>query len=90
MKQEPEIDFWRGKIDKINHQLLELLNTRVTAARKIGFIKKKKGLPISDPKREKAILDNLVKDNKGPMDNRGIFKIFKAIIAETKRIERGV
>jgi chorismate mutase len=89
MKNEPGIDHWRGKIDAINRALLKLLQRRVAAAMRIGAIKKKKGLAISDRGREQAILDHLVKLNKGPVDEKGVRVIFKAIIKETKRIERG-
>jgi len=90
MKNEPGIDHWRSRIDKINRALLALLQTRVAAARRIGAIKKKNGMAISDRKREKAIVDHLVALNKGPLDEKGVRVIFKTIIRETKRIERGV
>jgi chorismate mutase len=90
MKNEPGIDHWRSKIDGINRALLALLQKRVAAAKKIGAIKKKKGMAIADRGREQAILDHLVKLNKGPLDEQGVRVIFKTIIRETKRIERGV
>lgn len=89
MTKDPGIDYWRGKIDRLNHAILRLLQTRVAVAKRIGVIKRKHGLPISDLSREKAILDNLVKENQGPLDDKALLAIFKAIIRETKRLERG-
>jgi chorismate mutase len=90
MKNESGIEHWRRRIDEINAALLGLLQKRVTAAQRIGAIKRKRGMAISDRCREKAILDHLVRQNRGPLDNQGLRTIFKAIIRETKRIERGV
>ncbi len=90
MKNKEGIDFWRKKIDDINLDILALMHKRVDAAKRIGEIKKSRGLAISDASREKAIIDHLVKQNKGPLDNKGLRSIFRTIIRETKRIEHGV
>jgi len=90
MKNKKGIDFWRDKIDDINLNILALMHKRVDAAKRIGEIKKSRGLAISDASREKAIIDHLIARNKGPLDNKGLRTIFRTIIRETKRIEHGV
>ena len=90
MKNKQGIEHWRRRIDGINREILRLLQQRVAAAKRIGAIKRKQGLAISDQAREKAILDQLGRQNRGPLDDRAVREIFKAIIRETKRIERGV
>lgn len=43
----------RQKIDEIDGKILLLLKERVEIAQKIGEIKRKQGVPIRDPKRER-------------------------------------
>ncbi len=70
----------REQINKIDEKILILLNKRATVARKIGQIKINKGYPIYAPEREKMIIERLIKNNKGPIDNDDIKEIFSNII----------
>jgi len=47
----------REKINAIDRDLLELISKRVDLAKKIGELKKEKGLPIADYKRELEVLE---------------------------------
>ncbi len=78
----------RKDIDRINIDLLNLLNKRIKTAMKIGVIKARNGLPVSDMAREREIIHSLVLRNEGPIDTKGLKAIFKSVIRETKRIER--
>lgn len=78
----------RKEIDRINDELLDLLNRRVRTAMKIGVIKAQNNLPVSDRSREQEIIRSLVAKNPGPIDSKGVRAIFKSVIMETKRIER--
>ena len=89
MKKTKSIADWRKRIDGINRRLLWLLRERAEAALKIGDIKKKSGMAISDPAREKAILNELAGIKAAPLDARAVRSVFSAVIRETKRIERG-
>jgi chorismate mutase / prephenate dehydratase len=80
---------FRNRIDRLNRRLLALLNRRAEIACRIGDIKRAHRLPVSDPLREKAILNALSAQTKGPLDAAGVRAVFSAIIRETKRIERG-
>ena len=82
-----EIKEHRNKIDSINHQLLDLLNVRAQSAHEIGLWKKRFKLPFYDPVREKHILDSLLAQNKGPLSNDAIRRIFQCIIDENRKLE---
>jgi len=84
----PEIEVLREEIDKIDSELLKLLNARSLLALKIGEIKKIHNLPVFDPEREKNIIERLVKENSGPLDNNAIIRLFERIIDEARRLER--
>lgn len=83
-----EIEQLRDEIDKIDSKILLLLNMRSNLALKIGEIKKKYNLPVYDPEREKNIIERLLKENSGPLDNNAIIRLFERIIDEARRLER--
>lgn len=83
-----KIEILREEIDKIDSEILKLLNARSELALKIGEIKKIYNLPVYDPEREKKIIERLIKENSGPLDNNAIIRLFERIIDEARRLER--
>jgi chorismate mutase len=82
-----DIEHWRKEIDEVDVELLRLLNVRARLALKVGALKKAASLPISDPDRERVVLQRLQEMNDGPLDQRAVDKLFRRIILESKRIE---
>ena len=66
MAQDP-IHPYREQIDHIDGQILELLNRRAAAALEIGRLKRANLQPIYVPDREKAVLQRMVNENRGPL-----------------------
>jgi chorismate mutase len=83
-----EIADWRKRIDEIDAQLAELLCERSSCVIEIGKIKRKHDLPVYDPEREKEILSRVTKDNRGPLDNEALRRLFERILDESRRVER--
>ncbi len=83
-----EIDEWRRRIDAIDEQLMRLLNSRSACAVEIGRIKRRLGLPVYSPEREKWILDRVVRENPGPLDPTAVRRVFERVIDESRRLER--
>jgi chorismate mutase len=83
-----DFDQWRKRIDEIDQQLVSLLNERSQCAVEIGRIKKKLNLPAWQPQREAEILRNVVKSNRGPLDDAAIRRLFERIIDEARSLER--
>ncbi|HET9530796.1 MAG TPA: chorismate mutase [Blastocatellia bacterium] len=83
-----DIDDWRIEIDKIDEQLVELLNQRSRCAIEIGRIKRKLGLPVYSPSREKEVIDHVTRLNGGPLEPEAVQRLFERIIDESRRIER--
>jgi len=69
----------RAQLNRINHELLRLLNERAEVSCAIGEIKEKQGVPKFDPVREKDMLDELTRLNPGPFRDAEIKHIFKEI-----------
>lgn len=82
------IDQWRDKIDEIDKQLVELLNERARYADEIGKIKEQLGMEAYSPKREKEVLENILKHNGGPLNNLALRRLFERIIDESRKLER--
>jgi chorismate mutase len=75
-------------MDEIDKKLVELLNERSQCALEIGRIKQQSNMPIYQPAREKEVLSNAEQNNKGPLTNAAIRRLFERIIDEARSAER--
>jgi len=78
----------RKEIDRIDQELVRLLNERARCAVNIGEEKKKGQAPVHDPAREDEVLERIRSLNSGPLDGSAIDGIYRAIIAECARIQK--
>ncbi|MDG5473471.1 bifunctional 3-deoxy-7-phosphoheptulonate synthase/chorismate mutase [Jeotgalibacillus sp. ET6] len=74
-----ELDQLRKRVDEMNLQLLDVINQRAELVQEIGRVKEKQGVNRFEPVRERAMLDLLNENNKGPFLNSTIEHIFKEI-----------
>jgi chorismate mutase len=82
------IEQWRQRIDRIDSQLVGLLNSRSACAVEIGRIKRGAGLPVYSPEREAAVLERVTRESPGPLDPQAVRRVFERIIDEGRRLER--
>lgn len=82
------ISDWRRKMDEIDKKLVELLNERSQCALEVGRLKQAAGMPIYQPARENEVLANAAHNNKGPLSNAAIRRLFERIIDEARSAER--
>jgi chorismate mutase len=85
-----DIEHWRKEIDEIDAELLRLLNMRARLALKVGALKRAARLPFCDPDRERYVLHRLQDINTGPLDDRAVYKLFRRIIRESRRVQTSV
>lgn len=78
---------FREEIDKIDSEMLRMLNRRATCAISIGEIKKKNNLPIHVPEREEQVLQRLISLNEGPVDAQSVRNVFGVIFAQMRALE---
>lgn len=83
-----DIDRWRSNIDRIDLQLVELLNRRSKCAIEIGKIKNKLKLGVYDPEREEEVIRLVQEATAGPLSKSAIKRLFERIIDESRRAER--
>jgi chorismate mutase/prephenate dehydratase len=81
------IEALRRNIDDIDARLLDLLNERMTLARRIGEYKAAAGHAIVDKAREDNMLQALSARNPGPLDEDELRKIFSDIIGAARQVQ---
>lgn len=83
-----DISDWRKKIDLIDPELVRLLNERAEAAIAIGRIKRNTEMPIREHDREREVLRNISRANKGPLSNTDLHFIFESIMDIMRNIQK--
>ncbi len=78
----------RAEIDRIDGELIALLNRRYEAVKTIGEYKRERHLPIFDPTRQRMLMDRLYELNKGPMTPEMLQAIYREIISGAHVLER--
>ena len=87
-KQQGDISALRLDIDEIDTNILNLINQRLLLALKIGAAKKQDSIQIIDRGREKEIIERLQRTNSGPLEAGGLQRIFEAIIAAGRSVQK--
>jgi len=82
------IEDWRAKIDAIDKQLLELLSQRANYAIEVGKIKNQRNVQVFDPERERQVIQAILRENKGPLGEDALRRIFERVIEECRRVEQ--
>ena len=81
------IEDWRAKIDELDQRLLRLLSERAEYVLAVGKIKNERNMEVFDPERERQIIRSILRENKGPLDEDALRRIFQCVIDECRRIE---
>ena len=77
----------RRRIDRLDRQLLRLLNERARLALHVGRLKKSRRLPVFDRRREQAVLRQIARRNRGPLSRASVLQIYRAILRHSRRLE---
>src|SRR5262249_12995663 len=81
----------RSQIDKLDLQILKLVNERASVAGEIGKFKNDQGDEVFSPAREEEVLQNVLALNekgKGPLDNNTIRAIFREIMSGSRALQK--
>jgi chorismate mutase-like protein len=82
------LDEYRGEIDKIDREILILLNARTMVVEKIGEVKRAMNMPVYEPRREEEVYQNVTSHNHGPLPADAVKRVFERIIDEMRTIQR--
>ena len=78
----------RNRIDKLDRQLVKLLNERAQVVVEIGKLKNKTGKPIYSPDREKKVFARIAETNKGPLPDKCLVAIWRELMSGSFVLER--
>ncbi|MFL6333658.1 MAG: chorismate mutase [Pyrinomonadaceae bacterium] len=81
------IEDWRVEIDKIDAELLRLLNARAEIAVRVGESKRVAGLSVLNRGREREVVERARRNNRGPLDDEAVERLFRAVIRESRRLQ---
>ncbi len=80
----------RKAIDKLDAQIVKLLNDRTQHVLQIGEIKLKAGEEIYAPHREQAVFNRLAKLNSGPITNDSLRAIYREVMSSALSLEKSL
>lgn len=83
-----DLKSYRVQIDKLDTQILELINKRAKLASEIGKVKLESGESIFSPAREEEVIHNVLEHNKGPLGEQTIRAIYREIISGSRGLQR--
>ncbi len=73
----------RQEIDRIDRELVRLLNQRAARAIEIGRLKKAEGTELYVPSREESILEKVTGWSEGPLSDLQLSSLFRAIMTSS-------
>ncbi len=81
----------RTQIDKLDLQLLKLINDRAVVAGEIGRLKNEHGEEVFSPSREEEVVKNILEQhtkNKGTVDTGTVRAIFRELISGSRALQK--
>ena len=83
----PDLASLRVEIDRIDQQLLSLLNERAHVAEKVGEVKKREGTPFFRPDRVAQVIEKIQRANTGPLQGPHVAAIWREIMSACLALE---
>jgi chorismate mutase/prephenate dehydratase len=87
-KGSADLKALRVQIDKLDLQILELVNKRATIASRIGKVKADQGGEIFSAAREEEVLGNVLAANKGPLGEVTVRAVFRELISGSRALQK--
>jgi chorismate mutase len=78
----------RRKIDAIDRELRELLNTRTRIVEEVLRMKDLLDLPIQERDREDYVIRNVTENNPGPLPDESLRRLFECLMQEMREFQR--
>src|SRR5262245_25588287 len=78
----------RSSIDKLDLQILRLLNERAGLAAEIGKVKTDHGAEVFSPAREEEVYQNVLEHNKGPLDAATVRAVYRELMSGSRALQK--
>jgi chorismate mutase/prephenate dehydratase len=80
-----DLKHYRAEIDRIDEELLALVNRRAALAQQIGHLKS--GATVLRPEREAQILRRMQENNPGPLSAEAVATLYTEIMSQCRALE---
>jgi chorismate mutase/prephenate dehydratase len=87
-RRAPTLAGLRTEIDRIDRDLVALLNRRAEIATQIGQVKEKQGLEVWSPAREEEVVAKVLATSKGPLPAETLRLIFRELMSGSRAMQR--
>jgi chorismate mutase / prephenate dehydratase len=87
-RRAPTLDSLRAEIDRIDKDLVGLLNRRAEVAAQIGQVKERNGFEVWSPAREEEVVNKVLDHSKGPLPPETIRLIYRELMSGSRSIQR--
>lgn len=86
--REVTLESLRGKIDRLDQELVKLMNERAKVALEIGHLKNSSGMCAYAPLREDEVLARVSQLSEGPLSERALRTVFRELISASRGLEK--
>lgn len=76
----------KSRLDRVDRELVKLLNERAHVARELWRQRSDDGMPVHSPSRDAELIDEMVAGSKGPLPAPSLRAIFNELLAGTRSI----
>jgi chorismate mutase/prephenate dehydratase len=87
-KRAPTLAGLRAEIDRLDKELVGLLNRRAEIASQIGQVKESQGIEVWSPAREEEVLSKALATSQGPLPPETIRLIFRELMSGSRALQR--
>jgi chorismate mutase/prephenate dehydratase len=87
-KRSPSLANYRSEIDRIDKELVTLLNRRAEISLQVGMVKQKQGLEVWSPAREDEVVNRALAASRGPMPAETLRLIFREVLSSSRSLQR--
>lgn len=84
----PSLAGLRTQIDRVDREIVKLINQRAELALKIGKVKDSAGQKVYAPAREEEVLTRVLELSKGPLTADCVRAVFREIISGSRSLEK--
>jgi len=91
MAPELNLEALRDEIDRLDEEIVRLLDRRARCAHAVGRLKRAKGMAVYEPARESTVMAHVQAVNAslgGPLTDEAIVRLYERVMDEARRIQR--
>jgi chorismate mutase/prephenate dehydratase len=85
--RQPSLTEMRRELDVIDGEIVAAINCRAKVAQQIGELKQQAAQGIFDPGRERAVIEQALAKNPGPLGDGAVRAIFRELISGTRALQ---